>query len=177
MSHEITLRYGKRERDQLNWLKKQTGLPHYHTLCRWAFAVSLADGSLPKEFHLRSEARPGGGQERGNADTAFELPWDRFGQDYAPVLMELLRRHAVEQKLDPSSETLQRLAEAHIERGLSRLMAGKRIHGIADLARLVEETRGDEDVSGNATARKDRNPTSRSLATRPRAPRQQTSQT
>ena len=156
MSLDVTLRYSKKVRDQLIWLKRQTGLPHYHTLCRWAFCVSMSDASQPKEFQIGGEARDRLSQLTGADAASFELPWDRFGQRDAEILALLLKRRLVADKIDPTRENLQRAAQAHIQRGMSRLMAGKRIKTVADMVKLAV-TAADENIREKKQPRSHRN--------------------
>lgn len=137
MSLDVTLRYSKKVRDQLIWLKRQTGLPHFHTLCRWAFCISLSDPTPARLVQVGGDAeeRKTGAQSSGGQ--SFELPWDRFGQREAGVLAELLRARATNEGLGTDRDSLQKLAQAHIQRGVSRMMVGKRIRSIADLVRMA----------------------------------------
>lgn len=139
MSLDITLRYSKQVRDQLIWLKRQTGLPHFHTLCRWAFCLSMADPSPARLVQVGGDAEEQRTGARGSNGQSFELPWDRFGQRESAVLAEVLERRALSEGLDTSREALQHLAQAHVQRGLSRLMAGKRIRSVAHLLKVAVE--------------------------------------
>ncbi len=137
MSLDITLRYSKKVRDQLIWMKRQTGLPHYHTLCRWAFCLSMADPTRPKQLQIGGDARERRGKSIGEEAATFELPWERFGQRDAEILGLILKRRLLTENTESTRENLQHAAQAHIQRGMSRLMAGKKIRSIADLAKLA----------------------------------------
>lgn len=131
MSLDITLRYPKKVRDQLIWLKRQTGLPHYHTLCRWAFCLSITD---PRPIRTNEKQDS---EDRPSATELFELPWDRFGQADSDLLADLLCKRVVADGREPTKENLQRTAQLHIQRGVSRMMARKRVRSIGDLVHMA----------------------------------------
>ena len=138
MSLDFTLRCPKSVRDQLIWLKRQTGLSHYHTLCRWALCLSVADPRPVRLIGTEVDSAESEGELFAEGESkSFELPWYRLGQRDADILADILRARAISEGMEPTREVLQKLALAHIERGLARMMARKRIRSIADLVQLA----------------------------------------
>jgi len=41
-----TIRISEKGKQQLIQLKRKTGIDNWHTLCRWAFCISLAEPSI-----------------------------------------------------------------------------------------------------------------------------------
>ena len=60
------IRLSEQARDQLIKVKRYTGIPHWNTLCRWAFCVSLAEPSPPAPAKIP-------------ADSSVEMNWRTFG--------------------------------------------------------------------------------------------------
>lgn len=137
MPFDITLRYSKQVRDQLIWLKRRTGLPHFHTLCRWGFCISMADTTPARAIQAGGDAEERQGEQQQSANGQFELPWHRFGQADADVLAALLTERVIQEGNEPTDEILQQTAQAHIQRGISRMMVGKKIRSIADLVEMA----------------------------------------
>ncbi len=125
---DITVHYSQQIRNNLVTIKRRTKLPHYHTVCRWGLCLSLAD-----DRPARSQK-----EETGADSAVFDLPWSRFGQEHADLLAEMLRMRATKEGVECSDKNLQKLAEAHISRGVRRLAANKEIRSIADLMRLTQ---------------------------------------
>ena len=123
---DITIRYSQQVRNSLMTIKRRTKLQHFHTVCRWGLCLSLSDD------------RPARSQKaETSADSAvFDLPWNRFGQEFSELLAELLKMRAHEEGIECTDHNLQKLAEAHIARGVRRLAANKEMRSIADLIQL-----------------------------------------
>ena len=47
------IRLSQQARESLVKLKRYTGIPHWNTLCRWAFCLSLAESSQPAPAKIR----------------------------------------------------------------------------------------------------------------------------
>jgi DNA sulfur modification protein DndE len=126
---DINIRYSQQVRNSLMTVKRRTKLQHFHTVCRWGLCISLAD-----ERPARSQ------KAETSADSAvYDLPWTRFGQEFSELLAELLKIRAVKEGIECTDTNLQKLAEAHITRGVRRLAANKDIRSIVDLVKLPLE--------------------------------------
>ena len=123
---DITIRYSQQVRNCLMTIKRRTKLPHYHTVCRWGLCLSLADDRPARSQKAETSAD----------SSVFDLPWSRFGQEFSELLAELLKMRADKEGIECTDQNLQKLAEAHIARGVRRLAANKEIRSIADFVHL-----------------------------------------
>ena len=136
MPYEVNIRYSQKVRDQLIWLKRQTGLQHYHTLCRWALCHSLQDQSPAREYQ-----QGGDSVERQtnteDGEALHEISWMRLAQEYTPILELMIRKRLMREGGEDNQPTFQTFVQAHVQRGLARMMAGKKIRSIEDLISIA----------------------------------------
>jgi DNA sulfur modification protein DndE len=116
------VRLSEQARDQLVKLKRYTGIAHWNVLCRWGFAVSLAEPSVPAPTRIP-------------ADSSVEMSWRTFGGPYADVYMALLRERCLQDGLEMTDETFTTQFRLHLHRGIGYLAADKRLRSIAALFR------------------------------------------
>jgi DNA sulfur modification protein DndE len=115
-----TIRISKQGRDQLIKLKRWTGIPQWNILCRWAFCVSLAEPSPPRQTQVR-------------ADGAVEMTWRTFTGEHDAVYRALLVQRCLNDGLEPSDATLAKQLRFHLHRGIGYLAGNRDLNSIAAL--------------------------------------------
>jgi DNA sulfur modification protein DndE len=114
-----TVRISKQGRDQLIKVRRQTGIEHWNTLCRWALVLSLREKTPP--------AVP-----RQKLDGGVEMTWKVFAGDEGELLSSLIRLRSSKDNFGTDPESLSQCLRAHLHRGLSYLASGKDTKTIAD---------------------------------------------
>lgn len=118
-----TIRLGKRARNQLIGLKRRTGIENWNILCRWAFTLSIAEKSQPRDSN-----QP--------LDGGVEMTWHTFAGEYDEIYEALLKQRCSDDGVATDSEELQRALRRHLHRGIGYLAARNRINNVADMAVL-----------------------------------------
>lgn len=101
-----TIRISEKGKQQLMQLKRKTGIEHWHTLCRWAFCLSLAEPSIPPKEEIP-------------ADSNVEMNWKTFGQQHQSIYEALLKQRLIDDKLNLEDSPL--WFRVHLHRGISYL--------------------------------------------------------
>ena len=101
-----TIRISEKGKQQLIQLKRKTGIEHWHTLCRWAFCLSLAEASIPPKEEIP-------------ADSNVEMNWKTFGQQYHSVYEALLKQRMIDDKFPAEDSSI--WFRIHLHRGISYL--------------------------------------------------------
>ncbi|MGW7314631.1 DNA sulfur modification protein DndE [Streptomyces sp. NPDC054865] len=114
-----TVRLSQTAKDQLVWLKRNTGLTQWNELCRWALALSLRDSSTPLVKEVVT-------------DSNVEMSWKTFTSPYGDVYLALLKQRCVMDGEELSDEAVARTLTVHLHRGIGYL------HGRPDL-RSIEQ--------------------------------------
>lgn len=122
------IKLSQREKDHLVQLKRRTKIQNWNVLCRWAFAASLAEPSVPPEAKLAS-------------DSSIEMTWRVFGGEYAEIYDALMRHRCARDGLGNDSETLAKYFRLHLHRGIGYLFADRSLQSIRHLIERVT-TRG-----------------------------------
>ena len=118
------IRFSQQARDQLIKLKRQTGLQHWNTICRWAFCASLAEKTAPSAITI-------------TLDSSLEMEWTTFGGEHQEIYLALLKQRCVKDGFGSDIKTLSNQLRLHLHRGLGRLAADSNINGIGPLLRLT----------------------------------------
>lgn len=118
------IRFSQQARDQLIKLKRQTGLNHWNTICRWAFCASLAERTAPSSITI-------------TLDSSLEMEWTTFGGEHQEIYLALLKQRCVRDGLDTDVKTLSHQLRLHLHRGIGRLAADSQINGIGPLLQLT----------------------------------------
>lgn len=124
-----TIRLSQREKEHLVQLKRRTKITNWNTLCRWAFAASLAEPSVPPEAKLAS-------------DSSIEMTWRVFGGEHADLYDALLRHRCACDGLGTDTETLAKYFRLHLHRGIGYLFADRSLQSIR---KLIERSVGGSD--------------------------------
>jgi len=119
-----TIRVSKTGRDKLLKLKRITSIPTWNVLCRWAFCVSVAERSSPRD-------------ERIPADSPLELDWRTFAGDQEATYLALLKERCRRDGIDHSPASLWKQFRLHLHRGIGYLAGDPNLRGIADLIALA----------------------------------------
>ena len=103
-----TVRVVETDRDLLARLKRSTGIKNWNILCRWAFALSLADPN------------PTSVDPIGNW-SSMEMTWRVFGGAHADVYWALLVQRVHEDNLPSDEATHDQEFNRHLHRGIGLL--------------------------------------------------------
>lgn len=116
------VRVSKKGRDQLILLKRRTGIPHWNTLCRWAFCASLAEPHTPPAYPIQT-------------DSPVEMTWKVFAGKHEELYWALLKQRCRRDGLSTDTDTLSHQFKLHLHRGIASLAGDKGILSSADLLR------------------------------------------
>jgi len=115
----------ERARDQLVKLKRNTGIPHWNELCRWALCLSLAEPSIPAAAKIVT-------------DSSVDMTWRQFGGTFSDVYLALLRERCHRDGLELSDDNLAAQFKLHLHRGIGYLAADRRLTNLPALFRRLE---------------------------------------
>ena len=115
-------------RDQLVRLKRFTKLPHWNSLCRWAFCASLAEEAPPPNAKIP-------------ADSSVEMSWHTFAGPYHEVYWALLKERCRRDGLAIEDKTLAEQFRLHLHRGIGYLTGDRRVRSIEGLLGKAIESR------------------------------------
>jgi len=107
-------------KEQLTKLKRLTGIEHWNVLCRWAFCASIAEPIVPPNSKIP-------------ADSNLEMTWKVFAGPYQEIMMSLLIERCQRDALGTNPDVLVAQFRLHLHRGISYLVANKRIRDVASL--------------------------------------------
>jgi DNA sulfur modification protein DndE len=109
MDSPIThIKLSQTAKEQLVKLKRHTKIDQWNILCRWAFAVSLAEPSMPSPVPIP-------------ADSNVEMTWKVFGGESADVYLVALKQRLHEDGLPGDDETVHQQFRLHLHRGIGYL--------------------------------------------------------
>ena len=111
-------------RDQLNTLKRRTGIKQWNVLCRWALCRSLAEPAPPPAAKLVF-------------DSNVEMTWRVFAGDHGDELLALVRYRCHIDGLGTDEETVATQFRLHLHRGVGYLVGDPRVTNIAGLVSLA----------------------------------------
>lgn len=117
------IRLSQKAKDQLVWLKRQTGIMQWNVLCRWALCVSLADSTPIGDFD-------------DAADSNVEMRWDVFAGEFKEVYLGIVLKRCQTEKCVCTAKNLTKFARQHIHRGISRLVSSGNITSITKILQL-----------------------------------------
>jgi|TARA_B100000959_G_C14894641_1_gene588226 DNA sulfur modification protein DndE len=115
-----TVRISEKGKQQLAHLKRKTGIDNWHTLCRWAYCLSLSDASIPPFEEIPT-------------DSNVEMTWKTFSGQLEEVYACLLRQRLIVDGL--SEEDHLTWFRIHLHRGISYL--NSRVREPLDLCALI----------------------------------------
>ena len=106
-----TIRVGKKGRDILIKIKRNTGIENWNTLCRWALCASLREPKCPPIV-------------KSNSDGGVEMSWKVFAGDQSDIFSALITNRAIKDGYNHSPEVRTEYLKAHLTRGLDYLGSG-----------------------------------------------------
>jgi len=107
-------------KDKLSRLKGKTGIQNWNVLCRWAFCLSLKEGTIPTDTEI-------------NPDSNVEMSWLTFAGEYHEIYEALIKEWCIENNLGTDNDTIAKYFKLHLERGIGYLNATKFVKDIKDL--------------------------------------------
>lgn len=119
------VRLSNRAKQQLSRLKGKTGIQNWNVLCRWALCLSLADPTTPPEEDIV-------------LDSNVEMSWYVFGGEYHEIYTALLVQRCIDEGLEVTPATVNKLLRLHLHRGIAYLSATNFISSIEDLLALAK---------------------------------------
>ncbi|WP_320005682.1 DNA sulfur modification protein DndE [Maridesulfovibrio sp.] len=129
------VRLSQRAKDQLAVVKRHTGITNWNVLCRWAFCLSLAEPTKPRDEDIPS-------------DSSVEMTWKTFGGEHHEVYMALLKQRCVVDGIPVVQGWLQKTLKQHIQRGVGYLYkTAKKGAGICVFPDITASDEGVEDNS------------------------------
>lgn len=102
------IRLSERAKIQLLTVKRRTGVPHWNTLCRWAFALSIEQKSCPPDETIPS-------------DSSVEMTWKTFSGGDEALYWGLLLARAEIDEVPMDKTVLGQYFRLHLHRGISYL--------------------------------------------------------
>lgn len=106
-----TVRIGKKGRDILLKLKRNTGIDNWNILCRWALCASLRETKCPAI-------------SKSSTDGGVEMSWKVFAGEQSEMFSSLVINRAIIDGYADSPEERAEYLRAHIARGLDYLGSG-----------------------------------------------------
>ncbi|MFE1577506.1 DNA sulfur modification protein DndE [Streptomyces fradiae] len=126
MPSEITIRLSQTAKDQLGWLKRNTGLTQWNELCRWGLALSLRDPSTPLVRDITT-------------DSNVEISWKTFAGPYGDVYLSLLKQRCAKDGEEPTDAAVSKTLLIHLHRGIGYLAGRQDLRSIQDLIAITTE--------------------------------------
>ncbi|HEU6437764.1 MAG TPA: DNA sulfur modification protein DndE [Nitratidesulfovibrio sp.] len=106
-----TVHISQKAKEQLIWLKRQTGIRQWNILCRWAFCISVADMT------------PLDGVDSA-ADSNVDIPWKTFAGAHSAIYRALIAEW--QRRVDPEgADDTAECVRKHVHRGVQRMMLAK----------------------------------------------------
>ena len=114
----------RQAKDQLVRVKRHTGIGHWNVLCRWAFCLSLRDGTVPALARIPR-------------DSDVEMDWKTFAGGHDEIFLALLKERCLRDGLGAEPEVLEAQFRLHLHRGIAQLAGDRRLRGLHDLVALA----------------------------------------
>lgn len=115
-----TVRLSQTAKEQLIWLKRNTGLTQWNELCRWALALSLRDSSTPLVKEVPT-------------DSNVEMSWKTFAGPYGDLYLALLKQRCIADGQEPTDEAVSKTLTVHLHRGVGYLAGRSDLRSIEQL--------------------------------------------
>lgn len=120
------IRLSNISKDKLARLKGKTGIQNWNVLCRWAFCLSLKEGTVPTDVDIDS-------------DSNVEMSWLTFAGENYELYEALIKQWCLDNKLGLDNDTVSKYFKLNLERGISHLSGTNYIKDIKDLLDLAVE--------------------------------------
>lgn len=117
------VRMSQTGRDQLLVLKRRTHIENWNVLCRWAYCLSLAESSHPRNQPIPS-------------DSSVEMTWRTFGGKEDGIYAALAEA-ATEGEQNPDKIPEGDFFRLHLHRGVGYLAGDPNVKSITGLIKLA----------------------------------------
>jgi DNA sulfur modification protein DndE len=114
------IRLSNQAKEQLVRLKTKTGIQNWNVLCRWAFSLSLSEGTPPTPIDIP-------------ADSNVEMTWHVFGGEFHELYSAVLKERCIRDGIQTTDDEVAKQFRLHLHRGISYLATPNAIRSIADL--------------------------------------------
>lgn len=121
-----TVRLGADTKSHLSTLKKRTGIANWNTLCRWAFCLSVSDGSPVRDR-----------EDKGVG--AVEMSWKTFAGEEDEIYRLLLVDRCQAEHGAVDRDMLAKTLRQHIARGAARLVSNRELKSVGELLALISK--------------------------------------
>jgi len=121
-----TVRLGADTKIHLSTLKKRTGIANWNTLCRWAFCLSVSDGSPVRDR-----------EDKGVG--AVEMSWKTFAGEEDEIYRLLLVDRCQSEHRAVDRDMLAKTLRQHIARGAARLVSNRELKSVGELLALISK--------------------------------------
>jgi len=121
-----TVRLGADTKIHLSTLKKRTGIANWNTLCRWAFCLSVSDGSPVRDR-----------EDKGVG--AVEMSWKTFAGEEDEIYRLLLVDRCQSEHGAVDRDVLSKTLRQHIARGAARLVSNRELNSVGELLALISK--------------------------------------
>ena len=121
-----TVRLGADTKIHLSTLKKRTGIANWNTLCRWAFCLSVSDGSPVRDR-----------EDKGVG--AVEMSWKTFAGEEDEIYRLLLVDRCQSEHGAVDRDMLAKTLRQHIARGAARLVSNRELKSVGELLALISQ--------------------------------------
>lgn len=118
------IKLSEKAKTQLITMKRRTGIQQWNVLCRWAYCLSLAQGSCPPD-----ESIP--------ADSSVEMTWKTFTGGMEGLYWGLLMVRAQQDGVAMDKASLNHYFRLHLHRGISYLAGA---NGPQNLEEMIQIT-------------------------------------
>jgi DNA sulfur modification protein DndE len=112
-----TVYTSQNNKNAMNRLKGVTGIKYWNTLCRYAFCISIKEGSVPRILDEKNDG--------------VEMNFDTFAGKDKGIYISLLANNLLKNNIQIDNENLTKHLRAHISRGINVLF-NKKIKSILD---------------------------------------------
>lgn len=108
--------------EQLNKLKRTTGIKQWNILCRWALCRSLAEPTIPSKITIQTNSN-------------IEIVWSVFAGNMSDLLLIALKQRCKNDGFLVNNDLLREQLLLHLHRGISYLAGDSNLNNIEDLIR------------------------------------------
>jgi DNA sulfur modification protein DndE len=112
-----TVYTSQNNKNALNRLKGVTGIKYWNILCRYAFCISIKEGSVPRILDEKNDG--------------VEMNFETFAGKDRGIYISLLANNLLKNNIQINNENLAKYLRAHIGRGINVLF-NKKIKSILD---------------------------------------------
>jgi DNA sulfur modification protein DndE len=110
-----TVYTSQNNKNAMNRLKGVTGIKYWNTLCRYAFCISIKEGSVPRILDEKNDG--------------VEMNFETFAGKDKGIYTALLANNLLKNNIQINNQNLAKYLRAHISRGIN-ILFNKKIKNI-----------------------------------------------